>query len=152
MDGRRKERIISMAFILYIILLVRLIVFKYPLPMMREILRNNSLENFNFRLKHSNWVVFKGIYGFLFKADNWTLALKNIGGNILAFMPLGFFLSYRWKLPKGFKKSFYLGLALSLLFESIQLLTGLGEFDLDDILLNTLGALMGAKLYGIILG
>ena len=41
-------------------------------------------------------------------------------------------------------------LLLSLIFETIQLLTGLGEFDVDDILLNILGAVIGYMFYHIV--
>lgn len=38
---------------------------------------------------------------------------------------------------------------LSLVFEIIQLLTALGDFDVDDILLNVLGAVLGYLFYQI---
>lgn len=38
---------------------------------------------------------------------------------------------------------------LSLMFEIIQLLTAIGTFDVDDILLNLLGAVLGYLFYQI---
>lgn len=71
----------------------------------------------------------------------------NIGGNIIGFVPLGIllpalFLSFRsiWKIALA---SFF----ISLLFETTQLLTGLGSFDVDDIILNTTGGLLGYVVY-----
>ena len=39
---------------------------------------------------------------------------------------------------------------LSLAFETTQLLTGLGVFDVDDIILNTSGGALGYIIYAII--
>ena len=38
---------------------------------------------------------------------------------------------------------------ISLLFESFQLVTGVGIFDVDDLLLNTTGGIIGYILYAI---
>lgn len=74
----------------------------------------------------------------------------NIGGNIIGFMPLGIllpalFLSFRsiWRIALA-------AFCISLLFETTQLLTGLGSFDVDDIILNTAGGIAGYVVYLIL--
>jgi glycopeptide antibiotics resistance protein len=69
--------------------------------------------------------------------------VKNLFGNIILFIPLGVFgplLNI-----KLFKKTLFLEVIISLLFcvELIQLITKVGSFDIDDIILNTFGALLG---------
>lgn len=73
------------------------------------------------------------------------LFYKNIIGNILLFVPFGFFTSYLLKLNK---KSFimFLTLLVSLVIETIQLKIG-RAFDIDDILLNFIGGFVGYLVY-----
>lgn len=71
----------------------------------------------------------------------------NLGGNVLGFVPFGFFCPIMSdRLKNGFLVVF-LGFAFSFTVEVIQLLTRLGRFDVDDILLNTIGTLTGYLIY-----
>ncbi|MGE7094489.1 VanZ family protein [Lysinibacillus sp. NPDC048646] len=67
-------------------------------------------------------------------------------GNILLFMPLGFSIPLRFKVNK-FWKVILLGFFISFLVEVIQLFTSIRSFDVDDLILNTLGAIIGFVLY-----
>lgn len=73
------------------------------------------------------------------------LFYRNIVGNILMFVPFGFFTSYYLKLEKK-RIIFYLALIVSVVIELIQLKIG-RAFDVDDIILNMLGSLLGYFLY-----
>ncbi len=76
------------------------------------------------------------------------LFYKNIIGNIIMFIPFGFFVSYYLKLDrKGFL--FFITLLVSVVIEAIQLKIG-RAFDIDDILLNMVGSFMGYVIYRII--
>lgn len=72
-------------------------------------------------------------------------------GNIMAFIPLGIFIPVlmRNKLLSG-AKVLVLSLLLSFAFEVTQLLTGMGIFDVDDLMLNTFGGMIGYVLYTIL--
>ena len=76
------------------------------------------------------------------------LFYRNIVGNIIMFVPFGFFTSFYLKLER---KSFIFSLALiiSVVIELIQLRIG-RAFDIDDILLNIIGSMIGYFLYRII--
>lgn len=78
------------------------------------------------------------------------LFYRNIIGNIMMFIPFGFFSSYYLKLNK---KSFifFLTLIVSIVIELIQLKIG-RAFDIDDILLNIVGTLLGYYLYRLVDG
>lgn len=76
-----------------------------------------------------------------------NLFYRNIVGNIIMFIPFGFFTSYYLKLNKK-RVIFYLTLIVSIVIELIQLKIG-RAFDVDDIILNVGGSLLGYLLYRI---
>ena len=65
----------------------------------------------------------------------------NLLGNILIFVPYGFFVSMAGR-TRGFFKTFFFSMFLSLAVETVQLVTRVGSFDVDDILLNTIGGVL----------
>ncbi len=70
----------------------------------------------------------------------------NLVGNVLIFIPAGFFIPILWKNKRGFLFTVCIAFEMSLLVELIQLITRVGSFDVDDLLLNTLGAIVGYLL------
>ena len=66
----------------------------------------------------------------------------NLFGNIVIFLPFGFFMPMASKY-RSFWATAVNSLALSLLVETFQLLTKVGCFDVDDLVLNTLGGILG---------
>ncbi len=76
------------------------------------------------------------------------LFFKNIIGNVLLFVPYGFFASFYIEL-KNPVKAFILVLAASVSIEVTQLAIG-RVFDVDDILLNVVGGMIGYFIYMII--
>ncbi|WP_186673783.1 VanZ family protein [Sporosarcina sp. BP05] len=80
-----------------------------------------------------------------FSVSNWQFVYLNI----LMFVPLGFLFPL---LHSRFRKAVWtIGMAalFTLSIESVQLLTGYGIFEVDDLFNNLLGAIIG---YGIIMG
>lgn len=100
-----------------------------------------------------NLVPFQEIKRFLF---NWNvvgplMASINLIGNVVAFMPFGALI--RWVLNRRvrwFQAALYTFL-FSLCVELVQLVTRVGVFDVDDIILNTIGGLLGFAVYYILL-
>ena len=72
--------------------------------------------------------------------------LVNIEGNVVAFLPLGVLVPLIRRRPTRAWHVALLGAALSLTIEVLQLASGRRTADVDDILLNTLGALVGYAL------
>lgn len=92
----------------------------------------------------SNFTLFKEIFRYeLFS----SMFFKNVVGNLIMFIPYGFFMSYFLKI-KSKKLIFILSLITSITIEVTQLVIG-RVFDVDDILLNVLGGLCGYFLYRI---
>lgn len=74
-------------------------------------------------------------------SEGW--ARLNILGNIIPFAPFGFLLPVVWRKINSFKGIFISGVLWILIIETIQFITRLGSFDVDDIFLNMLGILFG---------
>ena len=93
----------------------------------------------------SNFIPFKEINRYQFGSH---LFLKNVLGNMIMFIPYGFFVAYFLKLEK-LSTSLFMTLITSLTIEITQLIIG-RVFDVDDILLNILGGIVGFSLYFIL--
>ncbi len=96
---------------------------------------------------NSNFIPFKEMLRYNFGSN---LFIKNVLGNIIMFVPYGFFVSYYLNLKKP-KSAFFLVLLVSFAIETTQLLIG-RVFDIDDIILNVLGGMIGYLIYKIICG
>lgn len=82
----------------------------------------------------------------------YSYVLINIGGNIAAFMPFGWLLPLVSERGHNTVKVFLKTFLLSLSAETIQLITRTGAFDVDDLILNTLGGILGYWCYFLIFG
>ncbi len=82
-----------------------------------------------------------------FVADtiSWKTIFINILGNILMFVPFGFLGLVFPKLVE-FKILIINFLSAIIIIESLQYFTRLGVFDIDDVILNTLGVAIGFLL------
>jgi len=90
----------------------------------------------------ANFITFKEIFRYDIGS---SLFYRNILGNLLLFLPYGIFTSHYTKINKGYL-IFILSLVTSLSIEIIQLKIG-RVFDVDDVILNVCGALLGYLLY-----
>ena len=63
--------------------------------------------------------------------------------NVLLFIPFGILIPLKWKKLRNPFVCTFLGFCLSCAIEIIQLITERGHFQIDDILTNTIGALIG---------
>jgi len=102
-----------------------------------------TLQDHNYGL--SNYIPFKEIFRYEFGS---RLFIKNIIGNILLFLPYGYFASEYLKSKKMVLISF-LTMLVSMTIECVQLNIG-RTFDIDDVILNTLGGTFGYLLYRLI--
>ncbi len=84
--------------------------------------------------------------GFVKQTILWKTIIINIFGNILIFVPFGFLgivfpkLNQFWILILDF-------LFAIIILESFQYFTRLGVFDIDDVILNTVGVAIGFWIY-----
>lgn len=91
--------------------------------------------------------VFSQTHYEVFVNKNINYFLINFLGNIILFMPFGFVIPLLWKISA--KKAVLIGFLASLFIETCQLFLARGT-DVDDLILNTFGALLGALLFKIL--
>lgn len=93
----------------------------------------------------SNFIPFKEIFRYEIGS---RLFIKNIIGNILLFVPYGYFVSDHLR-AKNFFTVAFLTLIVSITIEVVQLNIG-RTFDIDDCILNTCGGILGYFIYDIL--
>ncbi|MBQ8086041.1 MAG: VanZ family protein [Lachnospiraceae bacterium] len=100
-----------------------------------------------------NLMPFQEIKRFIYYWDQIGIVnvMVNLFGNIIAFMPFGALI--RWVLNKRVRwyQAIIYTFVFSLIVEVIQLVSKVGAFDVDDIILNTIGGLLGFIVYYILL-
>lgn len=131
-------------FVLYLVLLTYFLLFAEQMG------RNGELR----REYAYNLVPFKEISRFWIYRERlgWRAVLLNLAGNVVAFMPFGFFLPVIWRQTKRWYTTTLLGFTFSLLMETMQLVGRVGSFDVDDLLLNTIGAFLGFLMFCFLKG
>lgn len=99
----------------------------------------------------ANFTLFRTIKMYIQYADRLN-SFENLAGNVVAFVPFGFFLPQVIRRGKSFGVLLLNVLVFVAGIEVFQLLSAFGAFDVDDILLNCLGAVIGWLLFVTIKG
>lgn len=86
----------------------------------------------------------------LFDFDNKRDLLVNVIGNVAMFIPSGIVLPVIYKRLDTFVKVLLTGGGISLCIEIIQLPFSVRATDIDDLILNTVGVIMGYGIYALI--
>lgn len=118
------KEIIALIFIVYILCLFHVVTF----------------QDNNYGI--SNFVPFKEIFRYEIGSDKF---MKNVMGNILLFIPYGFLSSY-YLHNKKFSVITVLTIITTLTIETVQYYIG-RVFDIDDIILNLLGSIVGLLIF-----
>lgn len=141
--SKGKKRVVrGIAWVLFIIYMVALVYFLFFSEQMGRI----PSDEYKYSLRP-----LKEIRRYLTYIDQlglWYVFL-NLAGNVMAFVPFGFVLPVITRYRK-FYQVFFLSMEFSLIVEIIQLVSKVGSFDVDDILLNTLGGVLGYVAYQIV--
>lgn len=88
----------------------------------------------------SRFIKYRGLLGF-------QAVLLNLAGNVLGFVPFGFFIPVVSRRGRIWRNAVLMGFGFSLCIELTQLIFKIGSFDVDDILLNTTGSILGYLAY-----
>lgn len=137
----KNKKLIKILFSIYILFLILFVVLKFDGNFERIIsLHNSIIENEKDGIRNINLIPFRSMSPYL-KNITETFAFKNIAANIVVFIPLGFFISN--KNSKNVFKALIICLGVILSIELIQLFFKIGFFDVDDIILNFIGSLLG---------
>lgn len=85
------------------------------------------------------------LFQYYTKHNMWDVILLNFPGNVIIFIPVGFFVGLLSYHP-SYRKAVLSAFGISLFIECFQLLVSRGT-DIDDLILNTLGGLCGYGIY-----
>ncbi len=135
----KKERIISITiFVIYIIALCYFLFFAESMG------RTTRGDEYHYNLQPFFEIkrIWRGrhILGMKY-------VILNFVGNVVAFIPFGYFIPKIVKKKIGLFYTVLFSFEFSLVVELTQLITRTGSFDVDDLILNTLGGLIGYILY-----
>lgn len=119
-------------FIYYIILLFNMVIFA----------RYNSINSYNL-------IPFKSIIDIINQGNIYSIII-NILGNLIVFMPLEYFIIELFKINKPWI-NFSLSFIIILIIEIVQLVFKIGVFDIDDLILCTLGMMIFYICYNLLI-
>ena len=120
------KEILSLFFIIYILCLFQVVTY----------------QDVSVGMYNNNFTPFHEMTRYSFGS---RLFLKNVLGNMLLFFPFGLFSCYYTKNKNGWI-AFFLSLLASFTIEVTQLAIG-RAFDIDDIILNVIGGMLGFLFY-----
>ncbi len=141
----KKRLILIVILIAYCAFLVKVMVFK-DLPLIRL-----GPLMFRFGGTHegpANLVPFKTILPYLLGEHGFIIGFLNIAGNIVLLVPIGFLVPFIYR-DMTWKKSLALAVAAGFTIEGMQAVLRVGIFDIDDIILNGLGVMIGYWVFTI---
>lgn len=138
------RNMLALAFVGYMVLLIYFLFFS------EEYGRTTHFLDYQY-----NFTPFREISRYIHYRDvvGTEAFLINIVGNVVVFMPFGFFIPGLEKRKPGPVLNFFkitgLGFMFSMAVETVQLVSKVGCFDVDDLILNTVGVASGCVCYSI---
>ncbi len=144
---RNTTKIQKTGWVLFVLYLIALVYFMFFAESMGRTGNAEAEYAYNLELfkEISRFIVYRRQLG-------WKAVILNLGGNVAGFMPFGFILPIVSRRGRRWYNTFLLGFFLSLCIETTQLVFKVGSFDVDDLLLNTIGGILGFATYKVVQG
>lgn len=146
--SKKTIRILRAVFVLYFLVLLKVIVFKYPYEQLVEITKTWEKGVILEGLDTANFTLFKTIRMYI-RYWGRLNSFENLFGNVLCFVPFGFLLPFLHEDSRHWWVLLINAFMLVCAIEIFQLITAFGAFDVDDILLNCAGSMLGFFLFRI---
>jgi glycopeptide antibiotics resistance protein len=143
----KKNLISTCMLIAYCAVLIKVMVFK-DIPTIRigSLMLNFAGTNAG----HApNFVPFTTIVPYLLGFKGWIIAGVNLVGNIALLVPIGLLVPFVYR-SMTWKASLVLGVAAGLCIEVMQTVLRVGIFDIDDVILNALGVMIGYAAFALL--
>lgn len=128
---------VNLFFVMYIVYLVYLTLF-------------STYYGRDYFHRSLNLIPFRTLAEYLHSTYNFSIILTNLVGNIAAFIPMGLLLPVVLKRIDRFKRVIFIILISTVAIEITQYILGVGTTDIDDVILNTLGGMLGFCLYSFL--
>ena len=146
-NNKTTKRITLTLFILYILAMLFLLIIPNNYRSNNVLVGGLSWERWSsFVANGFNIVPFRGIteqIGSIFAGEAAARNIIYLFGNIIGFFPLGFFLPVLFAKQRKFIRFIAAGALSIICVELLQLVTMRGSFDIDDVILNSIGACLG---------
>lgn len=141
MEKHRHSLVKVLSWMLFIIYLIGMFYFLF---FSEHYGRMGDMDEYRYNLK-----LFREIKRILshYKILGFEFVLVNLFGNVLAFAPFGMFLPIVNKNDDKLLRVLMASFGFSLMVETIQLVYKIGCFDVDDMLLNTIGGVLGLFIF-----
>lgn len=139
---RLLKAVIWILFIAYIAALFKILIFRY--------LSISQLFSGSYgKMRSINLIPFKTVIQDLVNSRRmgYMSAISNTFGNIIIFIPFGYFIPSLNEKYSKLSNMLISTACFSLFFEISQYILGVGSSDIDDIILNTIGGIIGYVLY-----
>jgi glycopeptide antibiotics resistance protein len=163
----QKRLISALVLIVYSALLIKVVVFKSMMglpgsglmgrpgppdspPMVRFGPAREEAQHrlIRFTPSHANYMPFKTIFSQLRGEPRWSTAIINLVGNVALFVPLGFLVPFVYR-KMTWQKSLVLAVAVGLTMEGMEGVFRVGIVDVDDVMLNALGVMIGYQVFTV---
>lgn len=136
----QKRFLPALILVVYSAILIKVMVFKdVPTIRVGHLMLNFGGTNPG---HHANFLPFTTIVPYLLGYKGWMIAGINLGGNIALLVPLGFLLPFVYQ-NITWRKNLVFAVAAGLAIETMQTVLRVGIFDIDDVILNALGVMLG---------
>ncbi len=136
-------------FILYFLVLIFVLIFKFPSPIFWKLIEHWKSGK-EIYIEPPHLVPFEIITYYVKSAHSFSdWFFKNLMCNIVMFMPCGFLVPLFVRRNKWWYVLLF-GSLLSLVIELTQWAIGIGIFDIDDVILNSFGTMIGFGIYKLI--
>ena len=101
--------------------------------------------------RFTNFIPFKTIIEYVQRYSNgyWRLATINLLGNLALFVPMGMALPCLFKKLNRFWKVILTVLGMVVIVELVQGVLRVGSIDIDDVIFNVVGAMIGYEIIAI---
>jgi glycopeptide antibiotics resistance protein len=144
----QKRLIALVALVAYSSLLIKVMVFK-NVPLIKF---GTLMLNFGGTQEgQANFVPFKTIIPYLLGYKGLIIAGINLLGNIVLLIPIGFIVPFIFP-TITWKKALTVAVVSGLLLEGMQVVFKVGIFDIDDVILNAFGVMVGYGIYVVLAG
>lgn len=144
--GKKRNAFLYFLFFVYVAVMLWLLFgrsnrYVEGVDYMQQLQNNMSLKPF-FTIKNYLYVVTHQDHGDLYRH-----CMINLLGNVVLFIPAGIFLPKIWKKLQNFFLFLLVCVLVITLIEALQLVTLLGSCDIDDLILNVFGMILGYLLF-----
>ncbi|HSX09910.1 MAG TPA: VanZ family protein [Candidatus Saccharimonadales bacterium] len=140
----KKQLLVSFILFAYSVILVTVMVFRHvPLIRIGHLIFNFGGTDAN---GQANVIPFKTILPYLLGKSGLIIGGINLIGNIIPLVPIGFLVPFIYQ-NMTWKKSVILSFGCGFVIEGMQVILHTGIFDIDDVILNGFGVIIGYWIF-----